>query len=498
MKNSTLNFNTLLLGTCLLLTFLTTNAQIQKGSDLDGETAYDYSGHSVSMPDANTVAIGAPYNDGNGSQSGHVRIYSWSGKTWLQKGDDIYGDYSLHNLGWSVSMPDANTIAIGAPYTQENGSHQGRVEIYSWSGTAWVQKGNDIVGEYYGDQSGVSVSMPDANTVAIGAYDNDGNGIWAGHVRIYSWSGTAWVQKGDDIDGEEAGDLSGISVSMPDANIVAIGAHGNSGNGFSAGHVRIYSWSGTAWVQKGDDIDGEEAGDRSGSSISMPDADTVAIGAYDNDGNGIDAGHVRIYSWSGTSWIQKGDDINGKGAGDNLGYQVSMPDPNTVAIGAMNEHNSTDTGYVQIFSWNGTAWIQKGVDINGEEAGDWAGFSISMPDADIVAIGAKRNGGNGDDAGNVRVYSVSGLGIEKEIVTNIKVYPNPSSTQVIIDNGNYSAMGSYNAEIVNAMGQQVFHSVINQKQFVIDTKTMGGAGIYTLYITDENNKVVGAKKIVLQ
>jgi len=443
MKNSTLNFNTLLLGTCLLLTFLTTNAQIQKGSDLDGETAYDYSGHSVSMPDANTVAIGAPYNDGNGSQSGHVRIYSWSGKTWLQKGDDIYGDYSLHNLGWSVSMPDANTIAIGAPYTQENGSHQGRVEIYSWSGTAWVQKGNDIVGEYYGDQSGVSVSMPDANTVAIGAYDNDGNGIWAGHVRIYSWSGTAWVQKGDDIDGEEAGD-------------------------------------------------------RSGSSISMPDANTVAIGAYDNDGNGIDAGHVRIYSWSGTSWIQKGDDINGKGAGDNLGYQVSMPDPNTVAIGAMNEHNSTDTGYVQIFSWNGTAWIQKGVDINGEEAGDWAGFSISMPDADIVAIGAKRNGGNGDDAGNVRVYSVSGLGIEKEIVTNIKVYPNPSSTQVIIDNGNYSAMGSYNAEIVNAMGQQVFHSVINQKQFVIDTKTMGGAGIYTLYITDENNKVVGAKKIVLQ
>jgi hypothetical protein len=44
----------------------------------------------------------------------------------------------------------------------------------------------------------------------------------------------------------------------------------------------------------------------------------------------------------------------------------------------------------------------------------------------------------------------------------------------------------------------VFQSVINQQQFVIDAKTMGGAGVYTLYITDANNKVIGVKKIVLQ
>jgi hypothetical protein len=59
-------------------------------------------------------------------------------------------------------------------------------------------------------------------------------------------------------------------------------------------------------------------------------------------------------------------------------------------------------------------------------------------------------------------------------------------------------MGSYSAKIVNALGQQVFQSVINQQQFVIDAKTMGGAGVYTFYITDANNKVVGVKKIVLQ
>jgi precorrin-6B methylase 1 len=88
--------------------------------------------------------------------------------------------------------------------------------------------------------------------------------------------------------------------------------------------------------------------------------------------------------------------------------------------------------------------------------------------------------------------------LSNPIFNTVKVYPNPSSTQVIIDNGNYSTMGSYAAKILNASGQQVFQSLINQQQFVIDANTMGGAGVYTLYITDANNKVVGVKKIVLQ
>ena len=47
--------------------------------------------------------------------------------------------------------------------------------------------------------------------LAIGALSNDGNGSSAGsgHVRIYDWNGTAWLQLGNDIDGEGAGDASG-------------------------------------------------------------------------------------------------------------------------------------------------------------------------------------------------------------------------------------------------------------------------------------------------
>ncbi len=72
--------------------------------------------------------------------------------------------------------------------------------------------------------------------------------------------------------------------------------------------------------QIGQDIDGEAAGDESGRSVSMNAAgDRLAIGARNNDGNGSNAGHVRIYDWNGTAWIQLGHDIDGEAAGDESG-----------------------------------------------------------------------------------------------------------------------------------------------------------------------------------
>ena len=79
----------------------------------------------------------------------------------------------------------------------------------------------------------------------MGHTGNDGNGTYAGHVRIYEWNGASWTQQGQDIDGEAANDNSGYSVSMNAAgDRIVIGAHYNDGNGQNAGHVRIYAWNG--------------------------------------------------------------------------------------------------------------------------------------------------------------------------------------------------------------------------------------------------------------
>jgi len=58
-----------------------------------GENADDQSGRAVSLSaDGNTIAIGARLNNGNGSNSGHTRIYEWINSSWTQKGLDIDGE----------------------------------------------------------------------------------------------------------------------------------------------------------------------------------------------------------------------------------------------------------------------------------------------------------------------------------------------------------------------------------------------------------------------
>ena len=110
------------------------------------------------------------------------------------------------------------------------------------------------------------------------------------------------MQIGDDINGKGAGDYSGYSVSLSDdGTIIAIGAERNSGNGDKSGHVRVYSFDSTSWVQIGDDIDAEAANDYSGASVSLSnDGTIIAIGAAGNDENGDNSGHVRVYSFDST------------------------------------------------------------------------------------------------------------------------------------------------------------------------------------------------------
>ena len=154
------------------------------GQDIDGEAAEDRNGYSVSMNAAgDRVAIGAIFNDGNGSNSGHVRIFRWNGLSWVQLGANINGEASGDQSGYSVSINAAgDRVAIGAIV---NGV-SGHVRIYQLIGNVWTRLGVDIDGEASGDQSGYSVSINAAgDRVAIGARLNDENGSNSGHVRIY-------------------------------------------------------------------------------------------------------------------------------------------------------------------------------------------------------------------------------------------------------------------------------------------------------------------------
>jgi hypothetical protein len=406
------------------------------GDDIDGESVEDnalvYTGKVSLSSDGTRVAISAPLNDGNGNRSGHVRVYEWSSDAWTQLGDDIDGD-PFSKSGDSLSLSsDGTIVAIGAEIANGNsGSSSGHVRVYEWSGDAWTQLGDDIDGEAGGDSSGSSVSLSsDGTRIAIGATHNDDNGHnghLAGHVRVYEWDNDTWTQLGQDIDGEKRYHFSGASVSLSsDGTRVAIGAPGGFNGFYSSGEVRIFDLINNTWIQTGQVIDGEAVEDGSGRSVSLSsDGTIVAIGASGNDGGGSYSGHVRVYQWTNETWLQGGvtiygkwtqigDDIDGEAGGDSSGISVSLSSDGTiVAIGASENNNS---GHVRVYEWSGDTWIQLKDDIDGEAVGDKSGSSVSLSgDGTRVAIAAPLNDGDdlsnalnepGDDYGHVRVYEL--------------------------------------------------------------------------------------------
>ncbi|MCE2503762.1 MAG: hypothetical protein J4G05_06860, partial [Chlorobi bacterium] len=290
--------------------------------------------------------IGVPGNSDNRYTSGHARVYEWSGANWTQLGGDIDGEVAGDEFGRSVSLSsDGKRLAVGAPYNDRNETGAGYVRVYGWSGTSWTQLGDDIDGEAKYDNSGKSVSLSsDGKHLAIGAPGH----YWdwrAGYVRVYGWSGTSWAQLGGDIDGKAPKDEFGRSVSLSsDGKRLAIGAP-------SAGYVRVYGWDTTSssWIQLGGDIDGETGWDYSGISVSLSsDGMRLAIGAPGNDGTLYGAGHVRVYQWSGTSWAQLGGDIDGEAEYDNSGRSVSLSsDGRRLAIGAPKHY--WRAGHVRVY-----------------------------------------------------------------------------------------------------------------------------------------------------
>ena len=373
----------------------------------------------------------ASKQDKSSKQNTISRTLSFS---WLQLGVDIAGEASWDESGESVSLSaDGKTVAaIGAVGNDGNGittSSRGHTRVFRWiqSKNMWEQMGNDMDGETSGDLSGNSVSLSsDGETVAIGAYGNGGNGSGggSGHTRVFKWNPftKTWVQMGNDMDGEQSGDSSGRSVSFlsSDGEIVAIGAHGNDGNGSISGHTRVFKWNPftKTWEQMGNDIDGESSFDYSGESVLLSaNGMTVAIGARYNDGNGNQSGHTRVFRWnqSKNTWQQMGKDVDGEAtSGDASGWSVSLSsDGEIVAIGALgNDGNGIGSGHTCVFRWNPSTntWEQMGKDImDGEAIDDKSGSSVSLSaNGETVAIGAVGNDGNGSGSGHVRVYSVTG------------------------------------------------------------------------------------------
>jgi hypothetical protein len=80
----------------------------------------------------------------------------------------------------------------------------------------------------------------------------------------------------------------------------------------------------------------------------------------------------------------------------------------------------------------------------------------------------------------------------------ILIYPNPASTHITIDYGNFAIMNGYQLSIENSLGQQVFLTNISQQNDFLSLGTWGGNGLYYVHIIDPQGNTIDIRKIVLQ
>lgn len=306
-----------------------------------------------------------------------ISQYDVEGWSFLGEGT-LNGEEVGENFGWSSSTnADGSIVAVGAPY---NGGLRGYVKVYQYTEGSWTQLGEDIEGGAEVSFTGQSVSLNEAGDIlAIGEpYNPD----FTGKVRVFHYDGTSWVPLGQDINGTSAYDFFGYSVSVSaEGNQLAVGALYNLNN--SLGYVRIYNYDGENWIQVGQDIVGDSIGDRLGFKVDMSsDGTTVIMGAPQS--NMDETGYVKIYTYNGTSWEQKGQTLEGTIERSVFGESISINENgNIVAIGAPNTNstqNTSDPGHVWIYSYNADSetWLQLGLAIEGEEVGSYFGESISL------------------------------------------------------------------------------------------------------------------------
>lgn len=362
-------------------------SKTQIGTDINAISQEDHVGqiHSIDLSyDGSVLAVGFPSN-GAVNTNGLVKVFKWSGSSWIQLGSDITGEAAYDQFGAAVSISNNGRIlAIGAPQNDGGGSNAGSVRIYNWNDTTWTQEGSDIDGNSSNLQVGTNVDLSgDGKMLAI----LSSNAIF----RFYRKSASIWSQVNSDI-----GLGRSISFSI-DGRLVAVS---------DINHVNVYYDNGTNWTKKGGshiDVNSETM-----ANVSINhDGNIIAIGIPLNDANGSNAGKVKVMQWNGFHWINKGLDILGESAGDFFGFSVSLSSDGNklIAGGPNNDGNGSDSGHARVYQWNGENWIQQNTDIDGEAAGDNCGSSVVISgDGTRVAIGATENDGGAVNGGHVRVF----------------------------------------------------------------------------------------------
>ena len=395
--------------------------QVKKIIASDG-AAIDYFGRSVSIS-RDTVVVGAYGDDDNGSGSGSAYIFDRDQggiNTWglVKKITASDGD-DWDNFGWSVSI-SGDTVVVGAANDDDNGESSGSAYIFdrdqgginTWGQVKKITASDGAIADYFG--SSVSISE---DTVIVSAQKDDDNGTDSGSAYVFYrdeggidyWGQVTKITASDG----DADDWFGISVAI-NGETVVVGVPWDDDNGVDSGSAYAFNrdqGGNDYWgqVKKITASDGAME-DYFGYSVSTS-GDTVVVGAYGDDDNGLISGSAYIFyrdqggtdNWGQVRKITALDPA----ANAYFGYSVAISN-DTVVVGAYgDDENGYMSGSAYIFYRNlggSDNWGQVTKIIAAEGVVfEKFGWSVSIS-GDTVVVGAKDNNDYFSGSGSAYIF----------------------------------------------------------------------------------------------
>jgi cbb3-type cytochrome oxidase subunit 3/alpha-D-ribose 1-methylphosphonate 5-triphosphate synthase subunit PhnH len=378
--------------------------------------ADDYFGYSVAL-DGTTLVVGAYLDDDNSGNSGSVYVYDLT-KTIndeeferkITASDAASSDY----FGRFVAI-DGNTLVVSSYFDDDNGSESGSVYVYDLTKnnreTGFERKITASDGAVT-DRFGISVAI-DGNTLAVGAYYDDDNGMNSGSVYVYDLTKinqSGFERKITASDGAEF-DFFGWSVAL-DGTTLVVGAYSDDDNAVNSGSVYVYDLTKTIddeeFERKIIASDGASA-DHFSFSIAI-DGTKIVASAYNDDDNGKDSGSVYVYDLTKTpedDGFETKITASDGAASDFFGWSVAL-NGTTLVVGAhLDDDNGNDSGSVYVYD------LTKNIEDEGFEtkitasdgaSSDSFGKSVAI-DGNTLVVGALYDDDNGNDSGSVYVFN---------------------------------------------------------------------------------------------
>lgn len=378
----------------------------------DGATG-DQFGASIDA-DGDTLVVGAPGDDDNGSASGSAYVYLLVDHKWYEMAKlhgSLADDWDAFGHAVAVS---GSTIVVGAP---GSGSNNGLVYVFERSGNAWSETAVlSPSNAASGDKFGFSVAI-DGDRIAVGAPRKQSDDWGGGYV--FERDGTGWSEvqyfpgPSTTLNPHNGykGPLFGFDVDIDNKTVVfssPFEARSQMLNHQEAGAVRIYyenlpgSWSLQHYYQNRM----EKAGFtpppwQFGRSIDLED-DLLLVGSPKEANNGIGGccwGAFVFMKREGTSWSVTDRWIS-QDNNAHMGQDVVLQDG--VALIGTKEGDSDDTGWALSFDATDTSSGGYATHYPGHATDQWKPVTVALAPG-YYFFGSPNGGGPGGSAGSVAV-----------------------------------------------------------------------------------------------